>query len=136
MSRLMLALISVVAGLSLATAYADDQPTPKIEVNQTQWSQLSAEEKSQVEQALSQSFPGQRFALAPASGAAVAAIPKADSSAMQARLPSRRCGGGRGVPIAAAASGRNLSCRSAGVAEDLRWRLRQEPLAGRSAPSR
>lgn len=76
MSRLILALISVVAGLALSTAYADDQSTPKIEVNQTQWSQLSDEEKAQVEQALSQSFPGQRFALAPASGAAVAAIPK------------------------------------------------------------
>ena len=67
MSRLILALISVVAGLALSTAYADDQSTPKIEANQTQWSQLSDEEKAQVEQALSQSFPGQRFAPAPAS---------------------------------------------------------------------
>jgi cell division protein FtsN len=76
MSRLALGLFSLFAGLFVSFAYAQEAETPKVEVNQTQWSQLSDEEKAQVEQALSQSFPGQRFALAPSSGAAVAAIPK------------------------------------------------------------
>jgi hypothetical protein len=76
MARFVLTVVSLFASFAISFAYAEDESAPKVEVNQNQWSQLSDEEKAQVEQALSQSFPGQRFALAPVSGAAVAAIPR------------------------------------------------------------
>ncbi len=77
MSRSLSLLLSFLASFTVHAAYAEDQaPAPQIEVNQGQWSQLSDEEKAQIESVLSQSFPGQKFAFSPTPGAAVAAVPK------------------------------------------------------------